>query len=427
MTENTLYCNFCGKSRDTVDKLIAGPSVYICNECIKLSYDILDDTPKTEAIKLDHRLPSPREINAMLDRHIVGHAEAKMMISVSAYNHYKRINTTLEIDKSNILLVGPTGTGKTLFAKTLANIMSVPFAIADATTLTESGYVGEDVESVVERLLVAADYNVELAQHGIIYIDEIDKKARKGDKGAQSRDVSGEGVQQALLRLIEGTSVKVKVGGRRHPDETVEFDTSKVLFIVGGAFVGIEKIIEQRKKGPSQVGFSANIVGSREREAMLAEVTSEDIVAYGLIPEFVGRLPILGVLDPLEVDQLADILVDVDNSLISQTQEMLKLDGIDLEFGVEYIRTAAELAIQKKLGARALRSIVDQSMISIQYRAPDLQEQGVTKIVFDKYPAQADVLPLLHYQTGEVKPDTDYKLYRGKNVISKETAPPSAS
>ena len=418
--ESQLFCNFCGKGRDAVDKLIAGPNVYICNECIDISYNIITSTAALNKNKqTNDKIPSPREINEHFDQHIIGHSEAKMMLSVAAYNHYKRImsDEANGIEKSNILIVGPTGTGKTLFAKTLAKKMDVPFAIADATSLTESGYVGDDVESIVERLLAATGYDVEKAQRGIIYIDEIDKKARKSDKGAQSRDVSGEGVQQALLRLIEGTTVKIKVGGRRMgAEETVDFDTTNVLFIVGGAFVGIEKHIEDRKKGKTRMGFNSEVMTKDDRKALLAEVTPEDIVNYGLIPEFVGRLPILGVLDPLNEEQMKMILTDVENSLLEQVTQLIEMDKISIEFNDDYLTTVAGLALTRKLGARALKSIVEQSMISIMYRAPDLHDSGVTKIIFDKYPVGKNNVPTLVYSDGTQTPDTDYKLYRGKHV-----------
>jgi ATP-dependent Clp protease ATP-binding subunit ClpX len=339
MTEKkNLSCSFCGKNRESVDKLIAGPSVYICNECITLSYNIIVNEKPTVAedeLSLEN-LPAPIEIKNHLDQYIVGHENAKELFSVSAYNHYKRIfypeDDEIEIEKSNILLVGPTGTGKTLFAKTLAKKLNVPFAIADATTLTEAGYVGEDVESVIERLLSLADYDIELAQRGIVYIDEVDKKARRSETNVATRDVSGEGVQQALLRLIEGTTIKVKLGNsKKYTDDFVEFDTSNVLFILGGAFVGIEKVIEKRLKKSSSIGFGATVLDGDSKNKLLASLLPEDIIDYGLIPELVGRLPILVSLENLTEAQLRQVLT-VQNNSIDQVKALLDIDKIELVF-----------------------------------------------------------------------------------------------
>jgi ATP-dependent Clp protease ATP-binding subunit ClpX len=412
-----LNCSFCGKSRDQVEKLIAGPSVYICNECVSVSYKIVsqeleDDTDKPQ---LDS-VPVPSEIKAHLDDYIVGHNDVKEMLSVSAYNHYKRIGNQLdcEPEKSNVLLIGPTGSGKTLFAKTLARKMSVPFAIADATTLTEAGYVGEDVESVLERLLVTADFDLESAQKGIVYIDEIDKKSRKSESNTNSRDVSGEGVQQALLRLIEGTTTKVKVANnRKYTEDFVEFDTSSVLFILGGSFVGLEKQIEHRLRRSSAIGFGAQIVTEDQRQSILQKVIAQDIVDYGIIPELIGRLPILGVLDTLTESQLKMIMMSVKNNVLKQSQELLMIDGIDLEFSEEYIDSIAHLAIGTNLGARSLKTLVEQSLINIMYRAPELQESGVVSVIFDKYPVNSNTKPQLIYTDGTQSEDTDYRLYRG--------------
>ena len=422
--DEKVACSFCGKTRKSVEKLIAGPNVYICNECIVLSYAIVakkEQEQEQEETELPP-LPTPSEIKDHLDEYIIGHAATKELLSVSVYNHYKRIylaSLDKEVEKSNILLIGQTGTGKTLFAKTLAKKMDVPFAIADATTLTEAGYVGEDVESVLERLLAVADYDVEKAQNGIVYIDEIDKKARKGESNTQTtKDVSGEGVQQALLRLIEGTTVKIRVNSTSNrgyaPEEFVEFDTTNILFILGGAFVGLEKIIEKRQAHGTSIGFTADIMTKDRKESLLRYANHHDITVYGIIPELVGRLPLIGALDPLDKDVLVDIMTSVKNNIFDQTKELLALDGLDISFGTEFIETAAELAIEMKLGARALRTIVDQATLSIMYRAPDLHKSGVQKVVFNKYPSAEGDYPLLEFDNeDDLILDTNYTLYRG--------------
>ena len=417
MSDNSnLECSFCGKKRDLVKKLIAGPNVFICDECITLSYNIVTNELSDPDIK-PVELPSPPEIYNFLDDHIVGHSQTKEMLSVSAYNHYKRVYNDpgdLELDKSNILLQGSTGTGKTLFAKTLAKKLGVPFAIADATTLTEAGYVGEDVESVLERLLSIADYDLELAQKGIVYIDEIDKKARRSESNTATRDVSGEGVQQALLRLIEGTVVKIKVsnGKKSFTEDFIEFDTTDVLFIVGGAFVGIDKVIKKRLKKKSAIGFGANILSDNDNFSKNLE--HKDIIEYGLIPEFVSRLPIIAVLDKLDKSHLYHIIKSVKNNVLEQVKFIFGLDDIDVQFSDEYINTVAEKALEMNIGARGIRSIIDNSLINLMYRAPSLREDNVVRIIMNKYPDEG-YLPTLEYRDGKEIFDTNYKLYRGIN------------
>ena len=422
MTEKkNLSCSFCGKNRESVDKLIAGPSVYICNECITLSYNIIvNEKPAVAEDELSlENLPAPIEIKNHLDQYIVGHENAKELFSVSAYNHYKRIfypeDDEIEIEKSNILLVGPTGTGKTLFAKTLAKKLNVPFAIADATTLTEAGYVGEDVESVIERLLSLADYDIELAQRGIVYIDEVDKKARRSETNVATRDVSGEGVQQALLRLVEGTTIKVKLGNsKKYTDDFVEFDTSNVLFILGGAFVGIEKVIEKRLKKSSSIGFGSTVLDGDSKNKLLSKLLPEDIIDYGLIPELVGRLPILVSLENLTEEQLRQVLT-VKNNSIDQVKALLEIDKLELVFEDKFYSDVAKIAIKQKLGARSIKSVVEYSVMNIMFRAPELQKNGVVKVVFDNYPISLERPPTLVYSDGRTHKDTEYKIYRGLN------------
>lgn len=416
---NELKCSFCGKKRSQVSKLVAGPEVYICSSCIEISHNIIVEelSEKRDSDIESRTIPSPSEIKLFLDKYIVGHDAAKEMLSVSAYNHYKRIYLDfdeLEIEKSNILLVGPTGSGKTLFAKTLAKKLDVPFIIADATSLTEAGYVGDDVELLLDRLLQAADYDVDMAQRGIIYIDEIDKKAKKDFGGSTARDISGEGVQHSLLRIIEGTSTKVRLNkSRKMQEEYVNFDTNNILFILGGSFVGIEKDIEKRTTN-SSIGFSANVYTQSDRKEILSRVTTEDVISFGIIPELMGRVPILGVLDELSVDHLRHILTEVKNSPVEQCIALLEKDNIELIFSEEYLNTVAELAYKKNLGARALKSILEESLIPIMYNAPDLQNQGVSKIVFDKYPVGSEK-PILVYDSGKKEDYNTYKPYRGKN------------
>jgi ATP-dependent Clp protease ATP-binding subunit ClpX len=418
--DSTLSCSFCGKSRDNVDKLIAGPGIYICSECVTISYNILDsDVQAQDDQSTNSDLPTPSEIHGYLDEYISGQQEAKLILSTCAYNHYKRIrnkNQNVEIEKSNILLVGPTGTGKTLFAKTLAKKLSVPFAIADATTLTESGYVGDDVDSVLERLLSVSGYDLEAAQQGIIYIDEIDKKSRKSESSAATRDVSGEGVQQALLRLIEGTTTKVKMStGKKFSEEFVEFDTTNVLFILGGAFVGIEEVIAKRLQSNTAIGFTGNIISKKNRQAhLLKKLISDDVVKYGLIPELVGRVPIITTLSPLDADQIIHIMSGVKNSVIHQLKELLAQDHIQLEFSQQYYKDVATIVGNNKLGARAIKSVVEASLFYIMYHAPNLRKSGVVEIRMDNYPS-GDKKPVAIKSDGTEHSLIDYNFFRGIN------------
>ena len=423
MTEQKqLACNFCGKYREDVEKLISGPDVYICNECITLSYKIIKKDAELEVNDFNlEALPKPDEIKSFLDEYVIGQVFAKEILSVSAYNHYKRISQSapnVEIEKTNILLVGSSGSGKTLLAKTLANKLKVPFAIADATTLTEAGYVGEDVESVLERLLSLANYDLSLAQKGIVFIDEVDKKARRSESSTSTRDVSGEGVQQALLRLIEGTITKVKVnGGKKIVDEFVEFDTSNVLFILSGAFVGIEKIIEKRLKKKTTIGFNSTLSDIKDDNYVLQKLQSSDVIDFGLIPELVGRVPIITTLDKLTESDLYRILKNVKNSIIDQTEELLRIDDLEIEFSDNYLKTLAKLAIQSKLGARSLKGLLENSVFSCMYRIKELKQKGIKTIRFDDYPTDHDKYPLLIDNNNKEMTDTNYKLYRGVSEI----------